>query len=107
MAKQSIDDLIKKRDQLNARIKDMQAREQAKNRKARTTMMVFGGRWRKLRRRLDLDRLPNARFHRVRVRRESDGGTDAGWALRGRCDRRPEELRGLEARHWQGQGRNP
>lgn len=44
MAKQSIDDLIKKRDQLNARIKDMQAREQAKNRKARNhAMMVFGG----------------------------------------------------------------
>ena len=44
MARQSIDDLIKKRDQLNARIKDMQAREQAKNRKARNhAMMVFGG----------------------------------------------------------------
>lgn len=44
MSKQSINDLIKKRDQLNARIKDMQAREQAKNRKARNhAMMVFGG----------------------------------------------------------------
>lgn len=44
MSKQSIDDLIRRRDQLNVRIRDMQAREQAKNRKARNhAMMVFGG----------------------------------------------------------------